>query len=777
MATRSLGVLTLDLVAKVGGFVQGMDAAERKSAKWRKQVEKDVKKAGKAIAASAVVAAGATALWIRSSINSAAEIENLAKIAGSSTSEFQRYSAGARTVGIENEKLADILKDVNDKVGDFLVTGGGPLADFFEKVAPKIGVTADQFRGLSGPDALGLYVDTLEKAGASEQELTFFMEAIASDATALIPLLKNSGKAMSGFADEAENLGLIISEERINDAKKFNDELGLLGLIVKGAGQDIASDLLPELSALGDELRNPETIKAAADMAKAVVGSFTSIIDGARNVVQFTQWAAESSAAIMNGIASDDLVRLNDEIARLEAMKSSGALDRVVFFGRDGLVSYYNDEELDTELVKIRAAVEAAMANSAPIKIAVEPELVKTPEKSGSGLGIASKAEIKASEDAIKAAGDVQKAINNKISAIERAAAVWGMEADQVELYDLAQKGATKTQIEYTQSVLDTVAGFEKNKEAQESYLQLVKDLRTDEETLTDQLHDRLAVLGAIADITDEERNKNIGRIVESGFQEAPDYAGVDATVGGPAGELGKIDAAESELNEWYQTQLDMLESFRAARADLSARWDEQELVLKAEHEGKLYEIERNRQLVQLAAGEEFFGNMTDAAKVFFGESSKQYRAAFVVEKSFAMAKALMNIPSSYSKAYDAMIGIPYVGPVLAPAAGAVAAAAQVAQAAAIGNIGMAHDGIDSIPKTGSWILEKGERVTTADTSAKLDGVLDDIRQGKNESQQQGQPNFRIINAIEPELMQEYMGSDEGEQIIMNIVRRNGIGQ
>lgn len=40
MASRSLGTLTLDLIAKVGGFVAGMDAAERRSEKWRKEVEK-----------------------------------------------------------------------------------------------------------------------------------------------------------------------------------------------------------------------------------------------------------------------------------------------------------------------------------------------------------------------------------------------------------------------------------------------------------------------------------------------------------------------------------------------------------------------------------------------------------------------------------------------------------------------------------------------------------------------------------------------------------------
>ena len=75
--------------------------------------------------ATTAVAAGAMAVLIKSSINSAAEIENFAKLAGSSTTEFQKFAAGASTVGVESDKLSDILKDVNDKVGDFIATGGG----------------------------------------------------------------------------------------------------------------------------------------------------------------------------------------------------------------------------------------------------------------------------------------------------------------------------------------------------------------------------------------------------------------------------------------------------------------------------------------------------------------------------------------------------------------------------------------------------------------------------------------------------------------------------
>ena len=118
---------------------------------------------------------------------------------------------------------------------------------------------------------------------------------------------------------------------------------------------------------------------------------------------------------------------------------------------------------------------------------------------------------------------------------------------------------------------------------------------------------------------------------------------------------------------------------------------------------------------------------MAGAAKAFFGEQSGLYKAAFAMEKGYAIAKALINVPKSYSDAFAAVVGIPIVGPALAPAAGVAAAAAQVAQAAAIGNIGMAHDGLDKVPETGSWYLQKGERVTTANTSAKLDATLDRV--------------------------------------------------
>jgi hypothetical protein len=69
MAGKSLGTLTIDLIAKVGGFVQGMDKAERASQKWRDQVKKDAKEISSSIiaiaaAATAAVGIGAAGLAI-----------------------------------------------------------------------------------------------------------------------------------------------------------------------------------------------------------------------------------------------------------------------------------------------------------------------------------------------------------------------------------------------------------------------------------------------------------------------------------------------------------------------------------------------------------------------------------------------------------------------------------------------------------------------------------------------------------------------------------------
>lgn len=301
----------------------GMDKTDKSAARMQKSANdaagglgnlgKSAAESGAAVGRFVGVLAGAVtsglfATWIKGSLDAAAQLDTLSRTANSSTDEFQRFAAGARTVGISNEKLSDILKDVNDKVGDFLSTGGGELADFFKGIAPQVGVTADQFRNLSGPQSLQLFVSTLEQAGVSSKEMTFYLEAIANDASILAPLLRDNGAAMNAWGDAAERLGLILSQDAIQGAKNFTNQVSTLHTVTGNLGTRIGVEMLPalqELTGLMIEVANDSTTAAAASeffgtvlkgVATAAIG-VTATLSGVGGVIGGVAAAAAAAAS------------------------------------------------------------------------------------------------------------------------------------------------------------------------------------------------------------------------------------------------------------------------------------------------------------------------------------------------------------------------------------------------------------------------------------------------------------------------------------------------
>ncbi|HBP5311649.1 phage tail tape measure protein [Pseudomonas aeruginosa] len=741
MASRSLGTLTLDLIAKVGGFVAGMDAAERRSEKWRKEVEKNAAKVGAAIGAATAAGITALAALTVSTVRNANEIANLASVANASTTEFQKYAAGAKLVGIEQEKLADIFKDVNDKVGDFLNTGGGALADFFENVAPKVGVTADQFRNLSGPQALGLYVSSLEKAKVSQSDMTFYLEAIASDATALLPLLRNNAEGFKTFGDAAQAAGAILDEKTIKSASELQAATWLVEQSTTGLKNQLTSALIPVLSDFATKLLDVSkdgtsmvavgeflvtTLKLVAGAAVATVGAFQLVGKSIAGAAAVASSAFEGITWLE--IASGPAGWAKRFVQNLDGVKASTSV-----FAEDMVGS-------GKKIVEVLEFIGNAGTGDVNGRVKELAKLLDDlRKKNKTGTFEAPGKEVEA------AAKRRQQAVTSLISSLQLEAATVGMTADEQKLYRLELDGATASQLAQAKAAIETVESFKKQQKAQEDYKKLVQDLRTDEERLLDTTKERLAVLDAMQGLSDEERNRVASRIVSDSFSAPPSFGGADAVVAGPQGELDKIDKAEEELEKWYQSQLDLLNANREAKAELTAQWDEQELKLKQEHEEALAAIERSRQQVTLSANEQFFGNLSGLAKSFFGEQSGLYKAAFVAEKSYAIAKTLLNAPKTASDAYAAMAGIPVIGPALGIAAAAAAVTAQLAQVAAVKNVnlsGQAHDGIMSVPEDGTWNLKKGERVTTAETSAKLDRTLDDVRRNQASA---GAPTINLI--------------------------------
>lgn len=299
------------------------------------------KTAGTAIAASLSV--GVFANWTKNTAAAATEMARFAQLSGTSVENFQAWGFAARRVGLEQDKLGDIFKDVQDKVGDFLQTGGGELKDFFTNVAPLAGVTAEQFRGLSGPDALQLYVSTLEKANLSQSEMVFYLEGIANDASLLLPLLKGNAEGFKSLRQQAIDLGLILDSKTTMQLADFNSNLSTLESVSDGVGNQIAGELAPTLTELSGLMVDVSKNSGyAAEIAKVIAFALKLVASGAivagnafGSLGRFIGAAAAAAAAaaqgefkqaadIMRAVAEDNAKETGVAIARVQAVWSGG---------------------------------------------------------------------------------------------------------------------------------------------------------------------------------------------------------------------------------------------------------------------------------------------------------------------------------------------------------------------------------------------------------------------------------------------------------------------
>ena len=274
MAAASLGRLTLDLVTKIGNFTGPMTQAERQAKNSSKNIANSFSVASVAAtafgAAVAGVSIGGMVAFADQTIQTGSEIKKFAQLANTSVRDFQFYAKGAETAGISMESFADKMKDMQDRIGDFQQTGGGPLADFFENIAPLVGVTIQQFQKLSGPEALQLYYDSLQKVGASQNDLKFYMEAIISDSSLLIPLLENGGEGFKKWGDAAERANAIMSDEMIETLALAKENVQLLNLQWDGLKATLVNNVIPVVQLVSDNMDDIKAVALALTAAMAV---------------------------------------------------------------------------------------------------------------------------------------------------------------------------------------------------------------------------------------------------------------------------------------------------------------------------------------------------------------------------------------------------------------------------------------------------------------------------------------------------------------------------
>lgn len=293
--SSKLGTLTLDLVARIGQFIEPVNQARDAATEATSEIEEGFNSAGLAAKAFGAILAGlsvgAVVDYVNSLMDAGDQLTSFAKLANSSVTQFQYYAKGARSAGIEMEQFADQMKDMQDRIGDFQQSGGGPLADFFANIAPLVGVTIQQFQKLSGPEALQLFYDSLEKVGATQNDIKFYMESIIGDSSKLIPLLEKGGAGFKKWGDNAVAAGSIVSESTANALADANESVQLILETWLGFKVQMAEHVAPVITSV---VENFDTIKAVAIALGAAIAT--------RLVVQIGMLSFQFVKGVIEGV-------------------------------------------------------------------------------------------------------------------------------------------------------------------------------------------------------------------------------------------------------------------------------------------------------------------------------------------------------------------------------------------------------------------------------------------------------------------------------------------
>jgi hypothetical protein len=757
MPNKSLGTLTLDLIARIGGFVDGLSKAERESKKRSDGISKSLKSVGTAAGAMAAGVAVGTSALIKSQIDLADQFSKQSAILGVAIEEWSALNYAADLSDVSNEQLSASITKLNKNIVAS-VDGTGAAADAFNVLGVSVKNTdgtlkdsytvltevADAFAGIEdGATKTALAQDLLGKSGAK-----------------MIPLLNGGAEGLAAMRKEAEQLGQVIDADTGKAAEEFNDNLTRLQKVISGTGNQLAKELAPALAEFTGLINDPETQQSIKDLvrglAEITIGAVqvtSAIVGAARSVGEFF---AEMAVGINTGDPEKLAAAIGDIQTSIEnyqdALASSkdsdfslaeqllGAPERI----RADLRKSISEAEAElSRLTKIRdlmTSLGAGQTSTGKAASSEDPEKKSLKERTQELEKLLAK--LKEQKDAETDLANQQKEIQNAFDSAlegykEQAIAIGDVTEAQKARFEIEQgslkalSAEQKTQILQAAEMADAYkllgeaaeeAG-NNQAEANREVRAIADDLRTQEEKIRESYNRRREIILQNTEITGQKQSDLLRKLEEKRNEDLLE-------LNGSYWEKW-LAAAEKNLQNFDELSGEIINNFSSRFGDAA-----EEVIFELDNSWESLEDSGKKVIEGLARSTvNALGQMAaqwlayQAVQLLVGKTTQAAAVpALIANASAASLQAGIN-------AFASTAAIPIVGPAAAPAAMSAAIAATsplVASISSLAAMGMAHDGIDSVPKTGTWLLEKGERVTTERTSAKLDRTLDEIRAGQN---------------------------------------------
>ncbi|MBR7534344.1 phage tail tape measure protein [Klebsiella michiganensis] len=743
MAGKSLGTLTIDLVAKVGGFVSGMDKAERASAKWSKQVQDDVAKSSAALAGigAAAIAAGLAVgasgfQLLKSTSKQITETDRLAKSLQLSTQELLAWQFAAEKAGVSGDQMADIFKDIGDKIGDAVLNKSGEAVDALN----ALGLSAEKLSKVSPDKQLLAIGESLGKISTNAEKTTI-LESLGNDLSKLLPLFDNNNQKLKQFIDLAKDYGVAPDPSSIEDLVKINQlfedmEAQVAGLKIEIAAGLAKVDLTPlqsSLDKLHDVLTDPVVLQGISDLVSEVAQLAGWLVKAAAGAGQLAASTGNRFAALSGKIDLSNIDQVNERIAylqkSLEGKKGFYSQSESMFgwiTGVDDSAKALNDELLS--LLETRDKFSKASNSVLPLQAATVGSNNPFALPPGGTNGKPVKTPVNKTDNAFK----------SRLLDLQKQAAL---------IETTGKKTAEVTELEKLNFDI-TSGNLKKLSEDQKEQLRTAAKVLDSKKQELRLNQENAKVAEYVSGL--EKQNK----LVRQGFD--------NQIVGRYSGsrERSRMQDNNDIQQDFASRQEDLLNQLQSGDIDQSLYDKKKEalqnslderLKIQEEYYKKQDELQNDGAAgfmsglaTQIEASMDLYTNMQQVGAQAFSSLTdmiidwaetgklnvKDFASTFLQSVgSTLLSYAAAQVAMAGLQAFTAMIGVPFVGPEIAGPAAIAAAAAAGVLAIGVGAAlqGQAHDGIDSVPETGTWLLQKGERVTTAKTSAKLDATLERV--------------------------------------------------
>lgn len=754
MASDILSRVQILLDANTARFEQGMRNAQETASSTFGKISDGAKKMTGVVAAAAVVGATALISYGNEHIKVIDELEKYAYLSDATFENFQKMAVGAQALGIESDQLSDMYKDFNEKLGEFNTVGAGGALDFFEQVALKTEGSSKaalklmkDMADLSGPEGLELYVKKMEEVGLSQEQMSFLMESMASDTTALIPLLINSAEGMNLWADAGERAGVIINDQTREAAKALKVEIKLLDMQMEGAKNQVMQALLP----------------AMVDIASAFLtseGGTISLTSASETLATSLKWLSKTGlgvvavfdvvGTILGGTAaamSSADIRAEDVIRDLES-KIEGYGEKFNRINGEGGVSDEQKKRL-IEIEQQRAKLSASTAKNYQAQTQglkdfaeKQDEIAKKTDKHAKAKADAAN---KAKADALKLLYDygtefqrIDRDLADESNLIGGSALKTNAKSTMLaEAKEISKARKQVYLLEY-EADLDSWQWTEEQKLKKTIALETAR-IKATKGMSNGEREERIQSSAVIhkhemawLQLEQNERLSNAQEAFQTEIQKitskyefererirlnkslsADDKEGLI----GASMRTQDLDNDDRRKQAWsdfqnaagVDTSAEDKQSDRNSVFENALNW---QLITQEEYQRRLLQSEQQYQLDRTNLTIDSYSGSLDATTGFFkamlGESSSTYQALFMAQKMFALSQAGMNI---YKAASDAFANEP--GTVWQKMGAAAMATLEggtfVAMIEAATPI--AHGGLDYVPKETTYLLDEGERV------------------------------------------------------------------